>query len=241
MKPIKLNKKLIPLFILLSLALLSAVGIFFSQYFEKTETLEMGSETTVQSEVEQREGAQTLLSNDDLSSDEETKSFAVFITGAAQRPGVYYLDEGARIDDALKIAGGATSLAHLPSVNLAAPVHDAMHIYIPTKEEVKNSSFNPLELVSSYKSLEQKEQEAAAGAPATSSSTPKSFASGGKINVNKANATELELLPGVGPATAQKIIDERTKNGAFINAEDLLRVSGIGEKKLESMRDSLAF
>jgi len=132
----------------------------------------------------------------------------VHVAGAVVLPGVYELGSGSRVDDAVRRAGGATGRAQLGRINLAAPLVDGDQIYVPeVGEDV------PLPPVAS--------------AAAPSESTPT-----GPIDVNRASASELETLPGVGPATAGAIVDERDRNGPFSSLEDLERVPGIGPAKL---------
>lgn len=238
MKPIRINKKLIPLFCLVLLAGIVGISYLLVGKFSGDTGAQLVQVGTAREQVseEATEPASEFVEPQPVElSQEETKTIAVFVTGAVSKPGVYYMEEGMRINDALARAGGALAHAHIPSVNLAAPIHDAMHIYIPSKQEIQASSFDPLELVASYKGLAQNEQEGSALGGESKAPTQT------KINVNKAGVAELEQLPGVGPATAQKILQEREANGSFSSADDLLRVSGIGEKKLEGMRDSLSF
>lgn len=144
----------------------------------------------------------------------------VHVVGAVHRPGVYALAEGSRVRDALAAAGGCVGDAVLEAVNLARILADGEQVRIPTAEEVAAGAVAAV----------------GGGAPATGASA-RQGAAGGKVNINTASVTELDTLPGVGPSTAQKIVDDRTANGPFKRVEDLMRVSGIGEKKFESLKD----
>ncbi len=150
----------------------------------------------------------------------------VYVCGAVRRPGVVRLPEGARVGDAIELAGGPTAQAELSAVNLAAKVGDGQQIVVPEK--------------------------AAAGAPAASAaggadagSGPAGVAqqaaapAGALVNINTASLTELESLSGVGPSTAQKIIDNRTANGGFTSVEQLLDVPGIGDAKFAELKDAV--
>ncbi|MDZ4167026.1 MAG: ComEA family DNA-binding protein [Coriobacteriia bacterium] len=140
----------------------------------------------------------------------------VHVAGCVVRPGVYDLPVGARVADAVAAAGGVLDGAATDAVNLARLLADGEQVYLPSEEE------------------------AARGGPATAASAGAqagSAAAGSAVNINAANATELETLPGVGPATAQKIVDDREKNGPFAAPEDLMRVPGIGPKKFEALAD----
>ncbi len=135
----------------------------------------------------------------------------VHVTGAVANPGVYALPSGAIVVEALEAAGGATDEAALEMVNLAAPLEDGAQVFIPAhRPTAESSGASPV------------------SAPA---------ASAGLINVNTASSAELESLPGIGPAMAQKIIEYRQQNGPFLKPEDLLYVPGIGPARLEAIRD----
>lgn len=134
----------------------------------------------------------------------------VYVTGAVvSAAAVYSLAPGSRIEDAIKAAGGARSDADLTRVNLAETVKDGQQISIPVFSA--NATANPTE----------------AKVKATATATES-----GPVRINTADATELERLPGVGPALAQDIITYRTKNGPFKSMADLDKVSGIGPAKL---------
>ncbi len=147
---------------------------------------------------------------------EEKSKMKVYVTGEVNIPGVIELEEGARIEDAVKGAGGVKAQADLNNINLAYEVSDGEKIYIPNVAEAG-------EEVSTF----------------TETSTSNSN-SNGKININKANATELTSIPGIGASTAQKIITYREENGKFQAIEDIKKVSGIGDSKYESMKDFIA-
>jgi competence protein ComEA len=141
----------------------------------------------------------------------------VHVAGAVAQPGLYELRAGARVGDALAAAGGARPDAAVDGVNLAQPLTDGEQVHVPTAEEYATG---------------------AGGMPAPGESSGQGGGvAGGRVDINRASAAELEALPGVGPATAKKILADREANGPFSTPEDLMRVSGIGEKKFEAMRD----
>lgn len=140
----------------------------------------------------------------------------VYVTGAVANPGVYSLDEGLRVCDAVEAAGGLTEDADASTVNLARVLSDGEHIALPTKAEVETA-------------LAQGSEGGAGGAAVASS----------LVNINTADASALETLSGVGSATAQAIISDREQNGPFSTIEDLMRVDGIGEKKFAKLKDSI--
>ncbi|GAA4526766.1 ComEA family DNA-binding protein [Brachybacterium paraconglomeratum] len=147
----------------------------------------------------------------------------VHVSGAVATPGVVRLPAGARVDDALEAAGGPTEDADLSAVNLARPVGDGEQIHLPVPGEEPRAG----------------DPGAAAPGDAETGEAPAAGSSGasGVINLNTASAAELEELPSVGPAIAQRIIEHREKNGPFRSVDGLLEVSGIGPSTLEKIRD----
>jgi competence protein ComEA len=142
---------------------------------------------------------------------------AVHVAGAVRRPGVYRLADGARVQDAVRRAGGAARGADLGGVNLAAKVVDGQQVVVPRRA-------------------------VAAGASGGAASGGAAGASGGAVaaqpvSLNSATLEQLDTLEGVGPATAQKILDWRRDHGGFRSVEDLGQVPGIGPKRLAALRD----
>jgi competence protein ComEA len=137
-------------------------------------------------------------------------SAIVHVVGAVRRPGVYRLPSWARIAAALRRAGGATSRADLQGVNLAAKVADGQQVIVPAR--------------------------AAGGAGAAPAGTAPA---GQPVSLNNATVEQLDELDGIGPATAQKILDYRTEHGGFGSVEDLKQVSGIGPKRFEALKEKV--
>jgi competence protein ComEA len=135
----------------------------------------------------------------------------VHVVGDVRRPGLYRLSQGARVADAVDRAGGAKRSADLAAINLAAPLADGEQVAVPSKARASTPG----------------------GVPAGSLETAKQ----GPVHLNTATPDELETLPGVGPATAQKILDYRTAHGAFRSVDELDAVPGIGPKRLDELRD----
>ena len=133
---------------------------------------------------------------------------------------VYRLKDGARVSQAIDAAGGLTAEADVTGLNRASKITDGQKIYVPTVGEQQTAA-------------------AVGGAESSASTTPGTGSSSGLVNINTASAAELQTLSGIGPSMAQSIIDERTQNGAFASVDDLMRVSGIGEKKLAKIKDCI--
>jgi len=143
----------------------------------------------------------------------------VHVAGEVKNPGVYTLSNSARMVDAVLAAGGATARADLEVINLATPLMDSSQIYVPAKGAAERPVF-------------ARPQPGVNGVQSTQSSPD----TNGIVNINRASVTELDALPGVGPSTAQAIVDYRTTNGPFGSPEDLLNVKGIGPAKFDAMR-----
>lgn len=136
----------------------------------------------------------------------------VYVSGAVHRSDVYTLPPDSIVKDALVAAGGATDEADLDRINLALPVADGQHIYVPRLGEESPP------------------------VPPPSGASPLD----GKININTADSAALEALPGIGPVIAQRIIDYRLANGPFAQIEEIMDVSGIGPATFEKIEDLIA-
>jgi competence protein ComEA len=135
------------------------------------------------------------------------RKLLVHVVGAVRAPGLYRLDEGSRIDDAITAAGGPRPKAALDLVNLASPVADGQQVVVPVRG---------------------REGATASGSPSVSAPTE-------RVHLNTATLEQLDALPGIGPITAQKILDYRTEHGAFSSVEELDAVPGIGPARLAEL------
>lgn len=174
-----------------------------------------------------------VLEEAEIKEDEVSEKIVIHIDGEVNNPGVYELQKEARIDDAIEVAGGLTSMADLEEINLAYKISDGVKISIPKKEEVK---------VVKKSSVVNKTKKVVSNITAgvTKSEEVSSFSGeSGKINLNTANISQLDTLTGIGPATAQKIIDYREQNGGFNSLDELKSVDGIGEAKFNKIKDSI--
>lgn len=161
-------------------------------------------------------------SPDDESSAKSSSAAEAYVDvdGAVVRPGLYRLKDGARVSQAIDAAGGLTVEADVTGLNRASKITDGQKIYVPTVGE-------------------QQAAAAVGGAESSAATTPGAGSSSGLVNINTASAAELQTLSGIGPSMAQSIIDDRSKNGPFASVDDLMRVSGIGEKKLAKIKDCI--
>ncbi len=143
--------------------------------------------------------------------DEKPAPIKIHIVGAVAHPGLYEIGAGSRVADALALAGGPTGTADLTKINLAAKVADGQQLVVPE-----------------------------AGAPAPSGAAPAAGSSGAQpaqpVNLNSATEEQLNALDGVGPKTAQKIIQYREEHGGFKSIDELLEVPGIGPAKFEQIK-----
>ncbi len=144
-----------------------------------------------------------------LSSSGQGSDVVVDVTGAVNRPGVYRLPAGARVNDAVQRAGGATPKAQVEAVNLAARLADGQQVVVP--------------------------EEGPGGAPLGAAGVSEE----GPISLGAATVEELDTIDGIGPVTAQKIVEYRDQHGGLSSVEELDQVSGIGPATMESLRARL--
>jgi competence protein ComEA len=141
-----------------------------------------------------------------------SKQAFVHVVGAVRRPGVYRLPSWERLSAALRRAGGPTASADLQGVNLAAKIADGQQVIVPARVE---------------------------GAAGVAAPVAGEDATGAPVSLNSATAEQLDQLDGVGPATAQKILDWRKEHGGFGSVEDLKQISGIGPKRFDALKDNV--
>ena len=139
-------------------------------------------------------------------------ALVVHVVGEVRRPGLYRLRDGSRIADAVRRAGGARHGADLAALNLAAPLVDGVQVLVPSR--AVEAAMSP-------------------GAAAVGGGAPAASA----VSLSSATVEELDELPGVGPITAQKIVDYRAEHGPFASVDDLDAVPGIGPTRIEQLRD----
>lgn len=141
----------------------------------------------------------------------ERVQLVVHVSGAVEEPGLYRLPEGSRVADAVRVAGGLKPRADLAAVNLAAPLADGEHVLVTRRPPP--------------------------GAATASGVADGAVAAGSKVQLSSATVEQLDQLPGIGPVTAQKIVDWRAANGAFRSVDDLDAIPGIGPSRIDQLRD----
>ncbi|MCC3647602.1 helix-hairpin-helix domain-containing protein [Cytobacillus oceanisediminis] len=153
----------------------------------------------------------------DMQAEQVPLAMKADIKGAVEKPGVYEAEEGERVIDLLEKAGGLTEKADRTKINFALKITDEMVIYVPKEGEIL--------------------EETRAGA---GNGEVKGQQDSGKVNLNGADETELQTLPGIGPSKAAAIIEHRDTNGPFKDIEDLKLISGIGEKTFEKLKEHIS-
>ncbi len=167
-------------------------------------------------QIETAQAAEGEEGEDDAGTSVVPAALSVHVVGEVVSPGLYEVPEGSRVKDAIDAAGGMTADAQQGSVNLARTLADGEQIVVASKNA-----------------------PAASVAGESTVSTSAGSASSGVVNINTADVAALTSLSGIGEATAQKIIADREKNGPFKTKKDITRVSGIGDKKYEAIKDSI--
>lgn len=162
----------------------------------------------------------------------QAKTVRVQVSGAVLEPGIYDVPANCRVEEAIAAAGGMTENADSERVNLVRKVRDGMQIRVPVQKAARTSS-------TQRKSAQAKSSlgESASGKYGSAKAgSGRNNSMMQNVRINSASARELQQLPGIGPALAQRIVETRN-SGRFSSAEDLLRVPGIGKAKLAKLRD----
>jgi competence protein ComEA len=162
----------------------------------------------------------------------------VHVVGAVRSPGVFSLPSGSRVEAAIQAAGGLTAGAAPEGVNLARRVEDGEQIAVPTRDELASGGIPGAGAAGGAGGAGAAGGTSSRGSAGSGAGV--SAGGGAKVNINSADATQLDALPGVGASTAAKIVADREANGPFKSADDLGRVSGIGPKKLETLKPLLS-
>ena len=165
----------------------------------------------------EQDSAVKLSPGESRSAEVPAHEITVYVTGAVNRPGVVTLKEGARIGDAVNSCGGVLPMGDAERINMAQVLKDGQKVQVPEKAQVSR----------------------AAGADKSKSANKGKSDAGELININTADAQALDSLPGVGPSTAQKIIEYRETEGGFQDISDLKKIKGIGEAKFAKLKDKV--
>ena len=183
--------------------------LFIRKTNKKAEKISIGTKKNSQKEKAEPQ----------TSSSEESEFLTVDVKGAVKNPGIYQLKKTSRINDAIQKAGGLTTDADSKSVNLAQKLTDEAVVYVATMGENAAS-------VSSN-----------TGQSSTSGTSEVASQKGNKVNLNKANLSDLQSISGIGQKRAQDILDYREANGKFNSVDDLKNISGVGAKTLEKLKE----
>ena len=218
------NKKKIIISVILIIILITAFLIYIFITNEEYSSMDLEATVVEKSEnIVESEGKNTSENVNNNQVTEDKEEIAVHITGEVKKQGIIYLEKGSRVADAIKKAGGETKNADLSQINLAYILQDGQKIYVPNKNEE----------ISQYITEKSGNNDTEENTTSNSNKEDK------KVNINTANQSELDQLPGIGPSIAQKIIEYREENGNFKNIQELQNVKGIGNAKYEEIKDNV--
>ena len=190
-----------------------------------------GSEGTEETGDRKAAGNLQEIGNADAGSG-STEHIFVYVCGAVNTPGVYELEAGARLYEAIARAGGVREDRAEESINQAQAVSDGERLYIPTDEEVRQG-------LDAYLLSGSAGGAAAAGSQSAVPGGPSGSSAGGKVNINTASREELKTLNGIGDTRAGSIVVYRESNGPFGSIEDLMKVEGIKEGVFNKLKDDI--
>ena len=192
--------------VLLAALVLVVAGIVYS--------CSVGKKSEKQSEMVQIAEEEVSEAETESETTQEPLQICVHVCGCVNVPGVYYLDAGSRVHEAVEMAGGMTADADSQYVNLAQEAEDGSQIYIPSRKEVEEGS------VPAAESVSQEEADS-------------------RININTATVDELKTLPGIGDIKAEAIISYRESAGGFSSPEEIQNVAGIKKNSYEKIKEMI--
>lgn len=213
-------KAIINVGVIVAIIIVATIGIFFSGNLDIDENVNVVSESEkekiqyAESNNNKLEEKKESDKNDTKSNQNIVKEVTIFISGEVNNPGVVTINSDKRLADAVNKLGGFTQDADLNKINLAMKIEDEKHYIIPKIGE-------NIETSNDDNNLDAKDEE------------------DNLVNINEADIKELDSLPGVGEATATKIINHRKENGKFKAIEEIKNVNGIGDKKYENIKDMI--
>ena len=220
------NKRKIIVFIII--ILISISSLVFKGYFSdetyvlnESDNLSSNEENIKKEYSNESESESKSIKSKEESNNKNigSKKITIYVSGEVKNPGIVTLNSDQRLASAVEKLGGVTENADMNNINLAMKLEDEMHYIIPKKGEKMNSSNNTISQ-NTYTSKENQESK-----------------DSDKIDINTADIEELDKIPGVGEATANKILNYREENGQFKSIEEIKNVNGIGEKKFENMKE----
>lgn len=207
-------------------------GAFGAQYLRRTPSIEVLPAASGDT------GALRSTAGAGITGSGSSADVVVDVTGAVKSPRVVTLPGGSRVIEAIEKAGGALPGADLEQINLAAKLEDGTQIFVPKKGGESPAESTVAEPYAGRGSTNNRyASKPSSTKPTTSTPQSQAKSAGGPVNINTADASELDRLPGVGPATAAKILEYRKAHGGFASVDELMAVKGIGPKKLEAMRN----
>lgn len=211
------------------------------------------NQIVVETEDPMKKGSTNLTEEDNGVKEGQNADIFIHVIGAVNNPGLVKIPLGSRISDALQAAGGVKTDADLEMVNIAYKLEDGQQVYIPSKAEVKgiktsgknntkissNNLKKPVLGTNSTDSSGVKTVSNTAGG-VKDDQLNDAISNKGCVNINTAGIAELDTLPGIGPSTAQKIIDYRSISGRFKSTQDIMKVKGIGKTKYEKLKNNIS-
>lgn len=198
---------------------LVTVGVVFWQWQHNTQHDMLSEKSTfTTSHKETRESSEIKTTS------ARHQRLFVDVKGAVNKPGMYELSEDARVSDAIQAAKGLTKEADESQINLAQKINDQSCLHIPKKGE------KVAEVVEMPAPVAEKVED----------STAETGDHHGKININQADATQFQTIDGIGEKRAKMIVQYRTEHGPFKQIEDLKKITGIGEKTFEKLKDKVS-
>ncbi len=218
-------------------ALLLLLGTGFLGYFLR-QVYSPLEEPVIETKVVAQESLKAVLgeNNREAEAEDTAEKIKVYIVGCVNRPGVYILNKGDVIEDAVRLASGATKEADLENINLAYPLTENTMLRIRSKASPGKAADSTAakEKMNSGADIISDSLGTVVSDPEKESSNS---GKGSLVNINTATLNELEGLPNVGPATAKAIVDYREKNGKFKKTTDLMKITGIKQKTFEKLKD----
>lgn len=224
---IKENYKKIIVVVVMLLFILS---LFFINFYNNKQKDKVKSKTVVKETIEKKEVKE-----------EKINYYYVDIKGAVKNPGVYKIEEGKRIIDAINASGGLTEKSDTSIINLSKKLHDEMLIIVYTFDEIKEYKNKNLEMEEINKKMSEKLvcPDKSNDSCINNNSKNNEVSSNSKVSINTATLDELMSISGIGESKAKEIIKYREENGNFETIDEVTNVSGIGDALFEKIKDSI--